>query len=788
MCVRVQSQSVTARGRLVTLSFASIVALLSVLPALAADDAASADEETLKSAGVGSDAPALVAFLHKHVLADKEREAIESLIRQLGDERFAVREEASDKLVMTGVPAVSFLRAALRDANTEIVRRAGQCLHEISGATDPAVLAAAVRSLARSKPPETLAVLLEFFPFAGEEWVEEDVLLALGELGVRGGKPDPLLQAALKDPLPARRAAAVHVLARWGTVEQRPAIRQMLADPEFTVRAHAARGLLGERALRLDVALSDEDRKLLRTSAGSSDVAAVLTFLRRRTLSDDDRRQMEEVVQQLDSNSFTIRQDAAKKLVDYGTPALPFLRAALKDNSLEMTRRVENCIKDIEKGPGPVLPMVAARLLTRRHPPEAVQVLLDYVPFADDAAVEEEVANCLATLAAQSPRLPEALGAAVQDELPARRRVAALVLGLVGEKEHCGQARLLLVDSDASVRLRAAQGLLKAKDRAAVPALLALLGDAPVPVAAQAEELLREVGGDRAPLLSIADGGDEGRKKAAEAWNAWWRDQGDQIDLTVLAQGTSYLGVTMVAELTSNNGTGGNRVYEFGSDGKPRWEIKDLQFPIDARWLRGGHVLIAEYNAQRVIERDRGGKVVWEKKVNGNPVSCQRLTNGNTLIATYTHVLEVTPTGREVFNIAVNMLVGGQQMYNAIKLRNGTIACITGGTLLIIDANGKRLKSFTLANNNFNWAGVEELPGGKFLVALMGTGKVLEIDAEGKPLWEASVQSCCHAVRLPNGNTLVACMQQQKVVEINRSGKVVWEKTTSGRPFHVRRR
>jgi hypothetical protein len=174
--------------------------------------------------------------------------------------------------------------------------------------------------------------------------------------------------------------------------------------------------------------------------------------------------------------------------------------------------------------------------------------------------------------------------------------------------------------------------------------------------------------------------------------------------------------------------------------------------------------------------------------MNGNPVSCQRLANGNTLIATYTNVMEVTPASKVVYNHAVNMLVGGQQIYNAIKMRNGNIACITGGTLLIIDAAGKKVKDYMLGNNNFNWAGVEELPGGKFLVALMGTGKVLEVGADGKTTWEVSVPGCCHAVRLPSGNTLVACMQQQKVVEVDRAGKVVKENPTAGRPFHVRRR
>lgn len=754
------------------------------------DDAAAIDEETLKAAKLAADPAAVVAFLRSQTLPDKDREQIEALVRQLGDERFTDREEASDRLTVIGIPAVPFLREASRSANLEVERRASQCLADIGGSADPAVTAAAIRCLARHQPADAAAVLLEFFPFAGEEWIEDEVLNALGTLAVHAGKPEKLLAAALQDPLPARRAAAVGVLARCGDVEQRTLVRRMLADPDAKVRAFAAHGLLGDRWSRLDVPLRDEDRKVLKTAHVAPDAAGLLAFFRQRTLGPDERKRLLALVQQLDSDTFATRQDAERKLTEIGTPVLPFLQAVLdkKDNSLDLVRRIEKCKKEIERGPGPALPMAAARLLVRRAPPEAVPVLLDYVPFADDGAVEDEVLSCLAQLAVQGPRVPPSLRTALRDELPPRRGSAALVLGLVGDKDDCAALRALLADAEASVRLRAGQGLLAARDREAMPALLGLLGDAPLPLALQAEELLRHVGGEKAPPESVGDPGDDGRKKAHESWVAWWREQGDKVNLSDGPQGASFLNLTLVAELTSNNGTGGNRILEFGADGRPRWEVKDLQFPIDAHWLRGDRLLIAEYNAQRVLERDRSGKIVWEKKVNGNPVSCQRLANGNTVIATYTHVLEVTPGGTERYNLQVNTLTNGQQVYNAVKLRNGSLACVTGAAVVLVTPEGKKLKDWMLGANNFNWSSVEELPGGRLLLAFMGTGKVLEIGPDGKPLWEAHVPGCCHAVRLPNGNTLVACMQQQKVVEVNRAGKTVWEKATAGRPFHVRRR
>jgi outer membrane protein assembly factor BamB len=168
-------------------------------------------------------------------------------------------------------------------------------------------------------------------------------------------------------------------------------------------------------------------------------------------------------------------------------------------------------------------------------------------------------------------------------------------------------------------------------------------------------------------------------------------------------------------------------------------------------------------------------------------VACQRLANGNTFIATYSNVLEVTPAGTEVFNFNPNPVAGGV-IYDARKLANGNVVCISGrGTLLELDQTGKQVRSLPISNQG-GWAGVTPLPGGRFLVALLGPGRVVEVDGDGKVLWEAAVPTAAHAIRLPSGNTLVACMNAQRLVEINPAGSVVWEQKTPGRPFHIGRR
>jgi hypothetical protein len=74
------------------------------------------------------------------------------------------------------------------------------------------------------------------------------------------------------------------------------------------------------------------------------------------------------------------------------------------------------------------------------------------------------------------------------------------------------------------VRLRAAQGLLAARERAALPALAALVGEAPLPLAVRADELLACVAGPRAPRVFGTDAA--ARRRMRAAWETWVRLHG----------------------------------------------------------------------------------------------------------------------------------------------------------------------------------------------------------------------------------------------------------------------
>jgi hypothetical protein len=86
----------------------------------------------------------------------------------------------------------------------------------------------------------------------------------------------------------------------------------------------------------------------------------------------------------------------------------------------------------------------------------------------------------------------------------------------------------LLADPSPPVRWRAAQGLLAARERAALPVLAALVREGPLPLAVRADELLACVAGPRAPRVFAEE---TPLRRARAPWDAWARGHA-KIDLT----------------------------------------------------------------------------------------------------------------------------------------------------------------------------------------------------------------------------------------------------------------
>src|SRR5262249_24150709 len=309
------------------------------------------------------------------------------------------------------------------------------------------------------------------------------------------------------------------------------------------------------------------------------------------------------------------------------------------------------------------------------------------------------------------------------------------------------------------------------------------LDRAPFVLSWRAEDLLYRLAGEQAPApVAGSRDGPAGRKKWRGAGEGGWETNQDRLDLAKGNLGAVLLALE-VAGGNEGRGQFPGRISEFDRGGNQRETMEGLDSPSDFQRLPGGRVLVAEHWAQRVTERDRTGKVLWQHKLADKPVSCQRLPGGNTFIATYSELLEVTAEGKNVYSHKRN----DGMLYCACKLRGGNILSINfNGQVNEMTREGKQVLSFTPQPNPGGagyWASIEPLPGGRYLLSMTGSGKVLETDASGKIFCECSVPTPCYATRLPNGNTLVANVDGRCVVEVDRQGNEVWKKTTKGRPF-----
>jgi hypothetical protein len=535
----------------------------------------------------------------------------------------------------------------------------------------------------------------------------------------------------------------------------------------------------GTRDLADEAAAADE--KLLREQKVGTDGPGLIAFLRQRTLTPDDQKRIAELIRNLGDDRFEERQAASTGLRRCGTPALAALREAARHPDLEVSRRAQECIEAIESGPGTGLPMAACRRLARLAPAGAAETLLGYAPFADDDAVEEEVCAALLTVTPRG-RPGAAVQAALTDALPARRAAAAFVASRADDVALRDRVAGLLADRDGTVRFRAAQGLLAARDRRAVKTLVDLLGDGPEALAWRAEEYLLRLAGDNAPLgASSGSGTPDDRKKWRDAWCA---TQGDKLDLARAEQVTPFLRHILIPEMH------GGRIREVGPgpDNKPLWELRNGNMPRDAQVLPGGRVLVCECgNVHRVAEYEiRSGKLLWSHPVN-DPAYAQRLANGNTFIATHNDCCEVTPKGLEVYKHTAEH---GFFIHSTHRMANGHIVWLSmTGTVRELSPDGKQVRQLDLPQaRGGNWSGVEGLPGNRYLAVELNQGRVIEVDAKGVEQWSCQIAGACYASRLPTGNTLVCSFGGQRIVEVDRQGKSVREVKLTTSPWRAHAR
>ena len=264
-----------------------------------------------------------------------------------------------------------------------------------------------------------------------------------------------------------------------------------------------------------------DDEKLLKAAKINVDGPGLLDYFRQRTATAAQQDHMLALIHQLGDDSFAVRLKATNELAALGPAAVPYLRRHLNEPDEELKERAETLIAG---APGleerAAQTAAAARLLRQRLPADAAGVLLAFAPDAETDDVEEEVLASLAVLSVHDGKVDAPVVAALKDKQAGRRGAAAVVLGRSGTADLRADLQKLLVDPDPRVRFRAAQGLLAGHDRAAVPALIALMKDGPMDLANRSHELLSTAFGVKARHEPFGEDPTV-RLACVKAWTAW---------------------------------------------------------------------------------------------------------------------------------------------------------------------------------------------------------------------------------------------------------------------------
>jgi HEAT repeat protein len=275
------------------------------------------------------------------------------------------------------------------------------------------------------------------------------------------------------------------------------------------------------------VAIADHERdqadeQRLQAAGLRTDGGALLDFLRKRSLAVAEPARVEALCRQLGAASPEARVQAAAELVALGNAAIPLLRRTVQDpDEREAAARARRCLRLLVGDQASNIPAAVIRLLARRKPAGATEVLLEYLPFADNEMVVKEVQAALGALAFRDGKPEPVLVRALGDKVGLRRVVAAEILVASGGAEQWAAARRLLRDPKPAVRLRAALALAAVRVEEAIPVLITLLNELPADMARQAEEYLVNLAGDDAPKMPLGNNA-ASQQKCRAAWVAWW--------------------------------------------------------------------------------------------------------------------------------------------------------------------------------------------------------------------------------------------------------------------------
>jgi outer membrane protein assembly factor BamB len=217
-----------------------------------------------------------------------------------------------------------------------------------------------------------------------------------------------------------------------------------------------------------------------------------------------------------------------------------------------------------------------------------------------------------------------------------------------------------------------------------------------------------------------------------------------------------------------------------------------------------------EKPAYSVLAADKGhvaivnakGEVEWEVPTKAEVHDLALLANGNILFPTgAATIVEMTREKKVVWQYEAKPksgYTGRIEIHAFQRLESGrTMVAESGNARIVeVDADGKVVYELPLTidkpNPHRDTRMARKLDSGNYLVCHEADGKVREYDRSGKVVWtyaldlggrsrapghgpEGHGTEVFGAVRLLNGNTLIATGNGNRVIEVTPEGKTVWE-------------
>ncbi len=256
-----------------------------------------------------------------------------------------------------------------------------------------------------------------------------------------------------------------------------------------------------------------------------------------------------------------------------------------------------------------------------------------------------------------------------------------------------------------------------------------------------------------------------------------------------------------------------------GENGEEIWN-SEKPGARDGFVLPNGNILICWGDEVREYDNSKNVIFTFKKSAPDNELgTAVRLENGNTLITESgkePRLLEVDAQG------IIKLIVPLQPETDNIHMQTRMARKLPSGNYIVPHLLAFKVKEYTAegkvvktlhtdlpelggrAAENWPFTAIR-LKNGNTVVALTHGNKIVEIDAEGKVIWQVSnadfkdkiFQDPCGAQRLPNGNTVIASYAANegiKLFEVDREKNLVWSYqghrvhdfqilTTNGKPL-----